>query len=433
MAAAQFLRQTRRGAAFSSACLCFLPLAACAGLGAGAEQPGSRTAPVVEPRAVDTALDVSPDLVPDPSVLRAAGTARWDGRRTLQGVWVAYPQAKGARRVRIYNTATGAAADGALFTRQATLSGPSVLVSSDAATLLGMAPGVETELRIVALSRPAQNGPKAMAQAPGAAPPAPEAAPGAAPAAAPTARASSGERPMAGRPERAVARPAAATPGLAAEPVDPVPPVLAPAPTPPPPSQGAIEAAVAPTAAVAAGPASSPAGLLAVLNGEAEDTTEARASGGGADAAPDDARRDAAAGPAPASGIVSHAEREGSTAAEAPAAARVPTAPTIAAPNVPAAGEALAVGDPIAASTRPPSSLDQPYVQAGIFSVPENAARLIGRLRAAGVPAVGRPAQLATGPATRVLAGPFAAAVERDSARRRIQDMGLRDAVPVAR
>jgi cell division protein FtsN len=75
----------------------------------------------------------------------------------------------------------------------------------------------------------------------------------------------------------------------------------------------------------------------------------------------------------------------------------------------------------------------RPYVQAGLFAVPGNAERLVRRLEQAGLPALARPARLATGPATRVLSGPFATAAERDAARRRIQSMGLADAVPVAR
>jgi hypothetical protein len=171
MAAARVRRRRRRWAAVSSAWLCLLPLGGCADLDAGAEQAASSAAPGTEPRPVEGALAISPDLVPEPAVFETVGTARWDGRRTLQGVWVAHPQANGARRVRIYNAATGAAADGALFAREATLSGPPILVSSDAAAALGLTPGVETELRIVALSRPAHPaGQKAPATAPAAAP-----------------------------------------------------------------------------------------------------------------------------------------------------------------------------------------------------------------------------------------------------------------------
>ncbi len=62
-----------------------------------------------------------------------------------------------------------------------------------------------------------------------------------------------------------------------------------------------------------------------------------------------------------------------------------------------------------------------------------NADRLIVRLKAADLPAVGKPMRLNGKPATRVLAGPFAAAGERDAALRKIRGMGLGDAAPVAR
>lgn len=106
-------------------------------------------APVVRVQAVAGAI--SPHQEPAPELFEATGTASWDGKRTLQGIWVAHPLATTARRARIYNTANGAAVDGALFKRDEALSGSSVLVSSEAAQLLGMSPGDEVDLRIVAL------------------------------------------------------------------------------------------------------------------------------------------------------------------------------------------------------------------------------------------------------------------------------------------
>lgn len=145
MSPPQFLRRSRPGAAYVALCLCAQPLVACgelaAGLAASAEAPEDAAA---------TALPG--ELVPAPDVFEAAGTVRWDGRRTAEGIWVAHPLAKTARRVRIYNAATGATVDGVLFTREAVLTGPSMLVSSDAARLLGLAPGEEIELRVVAVT-----------------------------------------------------------------------------------------------------------------------------------------------------------------------------------------------------------------------------------------------------------------------------------------
>ena len=89
---------------------------------------------------------------PAPDLFEATGRAVWDGKRTLQGVWVAHPLAASARRVRIFNETNGTAVDGALFKRDAALNGASVLISSEAAELLGMTVGETTELRIVAVT-----------------------------------------------------------------------------------------------------------------------------------------------------------------------------------------------------------------------------------------------------------------------------------------
>jgi len=88
-----------------------------------------------------------------PEVFMATGVAKWDGARTLRGIWIAHPLARKARRVRIINRETRQAVDGALFRRDTTLSGPSLLVSSDAAQGLGLAPGEATGLEIYALER----------------------------------------------------------------------------------------------------------------------------------------------------------------------------------------------------------------------------------------------------------------------------------------
>ncbi len=437
MTAARFLRPSRRRAAASGAWLCLLPLAACAGL--GAERAGEAAGPSAEPSAAaEKPSAVSPDLVPEPAVFEATGTARWDGRRTLQGVWVAHPQASSTRRVRIFNDATGAAADGALFTREPTLGGPSVLVSSDAAALLGMTPGVEAELRIVALARPGQSGPEAQAHASGAAP---RRAAGLAGAAKPAASKRAAPKPVAPKPvtpKPAAAKPAAALAAQASteRPAAPAPAIEATG------SQAATKTpAVEASRPVAAATVARPIEAAEAFAGAAISPAKAPANSGdgSADASPDasgvaaDAPAARAnASPAPDGDAAARGlpQQEGSLQAEPPAsAAGAPPA----AETEPPVGAALAAANPRPAAEGSPPSLDRPYIQAGIFSVPENATRLIGRIQAAGMPAVGRPAQLATGPATRVLAGPFPTAAERDAARRRIQAMGLGDAAPVAR
>lgn len=104
-------------------------------------------------------LPISPFLAPAPEIFEATGLAIWDGKRTLQGVWVAHPLATSARRVRIFNQGNGQAVDGALFKRDAASGGASVLISSEAAQLLGMDVGTPAELRIVAVS-PIQRAPE---------------------------------------------------------------------------------------------------------------------------------------------------------------------------------------------------------------------------------------------------------------------------------
>jgi cell division septation protein DedD len=353
-------------------CLCLQPLVACTDFGAPAGQAADAAADAGAAPAAEPAL--SPDLVPAPAVFEATGTARWDGRRTLEGVWVAHPQASSARRVRIYNDATGAAADGALFTRDAVLTGPSMLISSDAARLLGIAPGEEAGLRVVAVTQ-RHGGAEALAAANPSAPPsvgAPSAPPPSAPppsAPPPSAR---------GTVSPPIASPVRSVPARAAD--------------------GAAARATAVTPALTAAPAA-PAALAV------------RPSFGGTSPPTAD--------PVPIGPV------------RQPAAASV-AAPAIAAP--PNEGNpARAAAPAIAAAPRATGALAAPYVQAGLFAVRDNADRLIGRLEAAGLPALGKPVRLASGSATRVLAGPFATAAERDAARRQIQSMGLRDAIPVAR
>jgi cell division protein FtsN len=98
---------------------------------------------------------VNSDATIAPEEFDATGLTIWDGARTLQGVWIAHPLANRARRVRVVNTVTGQTVEGAMFRRDPSLSGPSILVSSDAATGLGLKPGDPTALRIVALRDPA--------------------------------------------------------------------------------------------------------------------------------------------------------------------------------------------------------------------------------------------------------------------------------------
>ncbi len=94
---------------------------------------------------------INPGLEPDPDEFETTGFAVWDGARTLQGIWVAHPKAREARRVRVINSETGRAVDGALFRRDTRIGGPPILISSEAAAALGLEPDATTKLVIVAL------------------------------------------------------------------------------------------------------------------------------------------------------------------------------------------------------------------------------------------------------------------------------------------
>ncbi len=117
---------------------------------AGRQVTQSAAASPIEPGP--TAL-IDARLRPVPEEFEVEANAVWDGKRTLQGIWVAHPAAETARRVRIVNVDTGFAVDGALFRRDDSSGGPSVLVSSDAAAALGMTADEPATLSIVAIRR----------------------------------------------------------------------------------------------------------------------------------------------------------------------------------------------------------------------------------------------------------------------------------------
>jgi cell division septation protein DedD len=70
------------------------------------------------------------------------------------------------------------------------------------------------------------------------------------------------------------------------------------------------------------------------------------------------------------------------------------------------------------------------FIQAGVFGQPENAARLVEKLRAADLPANKLPLTVGERQLTRVLVGPYQAIVERDSALEAVRKLGLPDATP---
>ena len=88
-----------------------------------------------------------------PEVFQVTEAGLWDGRPSLDGVWVAHPDTKDPERVLIRNTANGKFVIGALFRRERELPGPRLQVSSDAAAALGMLAGAPTQIQVTALRR----------------------------------------------------------------------------------------------------------------------------------------------------------------------------------------------------------------------------------------------------------------------------------------
>lgn len=88
-----------------------------------------------------------------PEVFQATDMGLWDGRPSLGGVWVAYPDVEAPERVIIRNTANGKFVIGALFRRQREVPGPAFQVSSDAAAALGLVAGAPQQLNVTALRR----------------------------------------------------------------------------------------------------------------------------------------------------------------------------------------------------------------------------------------------------------------------------------------
>jgi len=88
-----------------------------------------------------------------PDVFDVTEEALWDGRPSLGGVWVAYPNNVQPERVIIRNTENNKFVIGALFKRERDNPGPKIQLSSDAAAALGILAGNPTMLSVTALRR----------------------------------------------------------------------------------------------------------------------------------------------------------------------------------------------------------------------------------------------------------------------------------------
>ena len=351
----------------------------------------------------DAPASAGPELAPD--AFDATGLTIWDGASTLEGVWVAHPLAQRAQRVRVVNEENEIAIEGAMFRRDPTLSGPSILVSSDAARLLGLQPGVPTELRIIALREGVYAAPAtATAQTDGseaseagsvetAALPAPEpreseAAEDLAAEDAATAE-DAPERPVfsaTGGETEETETAAETTEDAAPEsPATPAEPATSDAP--------AAETTAAPAPAVRERERPKTAITAADLRGE---TTVAAAPA-------------QAAAPAPAQPATAVAEPAAAPERPTPAAAPATPEPT----QTAAAAQAAAPASSGAFQGNLPSGR---FVQAGAFSVEPNAASLVRALRADGLPAQYVQREVSGAALNIVMIGPLADDAAADAA-----------------
>lgn len=88
-----------------------------------------------------------------PEIFGETDDGLWDGRPSLGGVWVAYPEVTDPERVIIRNTENDRFVIGALFRRERLTPGPAFQVSSDAAAELGLLAGQPARLNVTALRK----------------------------------------------------------------------------------------------------------------------------------------------------------------------------------------------------------------------------------------------------------------------------------------
>lgn len=122
----------------------------------GTEAPmaaeGAKPAGLAKPGKARSVKLVDRD-VEAPEVFSVTDMALWDGRPSLGGVWVASPEAVDPERVILRNGANGKFVIGALFRRERDNPGPSLQISSDAATALGLLAGQPGKISVTALRR----------------------------------------------------------------------------------------------------------------------------------------------------------------------------------------------------------------------------------------------------------------------------------------
>ena len=118
-----------------------------ASLSACMPQPeGAATAPegATSTRLVEREIEA-------PHAFHATESGAWDGRPSLGGVWVGYPNVRDPERVIIRNRENGKFVIGTLFRREREVGGARFQVSSEAAGALGLAAMAATRLEVTAL------------------------------------------------------------------------------------------------------------------------------------------------------------------------------------------------------------------------------------------------------------------------------------------
>lgn len=315
-----------------------------------------------------------------PDVFDTQDRALWDGRPSLGGVWVAHPDVGDPERVIIRNPDTGQEVIGALFRRERHNPGPAFQVSADAAAALQMLAGAPTAIRVTAL-RTVEPAVQTVADAE------PEAdfALGAR-----DETPSDDDAPV--ESDSAVA--AAADVALPAPDTDAGRDMAS-----------AAEQASAPEATGAAAPAPErQPGLLGRLfgGGARSNATQAQMA---ADEIARAAQRDSD------SAQVAFPDETGQSAAAEPPA--TPAAPARSAPTA--------------------SSLTQPYIQLGIFSIEENARRAAGMAEGRGLSAQVIAAQSQGNAFWRVTVGPATDRAARDRLLAQVRALGFNDAYAVRR
>ncbi|MBK0398496.1 SPOR domain-containing protein [Limibaculum sp. M0105] len=323
------------------------------------------------------------ELAPD--VFAAQGEARWNGTRTIAGIWVAHPAARRTTRARIFNLSTGRAADGALFRREGMAPDVPLQISSEGAQALGMRVNRSADIVIVALREPALPEPSLVESAP-------------------------------------VVR-LEIEPPEGTDITEPTPEAGADQPKVEP-ASAATETPRGAASAETEEPAVEPAGEVSPPASAARPSEDSVAAKEGTPETPA-VREDAARPTAPDSEAEPARPDAGATAPETD---RGPAAPVDTEEEGASTNEPAPAPSDLTPAARTPTRDTVNFIQVGIFAVRENSDRLVAQLADADIKAQAEPIDRSGRVLLRVIAGPFGNEIERDRALRVIEDLGIRDA-----